>query len=61
MSSSGVLRGNGIPVISGRGMQSGDHLNPKSVIGIMLVRADCKKNECLDPAAGYVDNGVWGR
>jgi len=45
MSSSGVLKGTGIPVISRRGLQSGDHLIPKSVTGIMLVHADCKKDE----------------
>jgi len=45
MSSSGVLKGTGIPVISRRGLQSGDHLIPNSVTGIMLVHADCKKDE----------------
>ena len=61
ISSSGVLRGTGIPVISGRGLQSGDYLISKSMSGIMLADADCKKDEWLDPATGYVDIAVWGR
>jgi hypothetical protein len=61
MSSSGILKSTGIPVISGRGLQAGDQLIPKSMIGIMLVHAICKKDKWLDPAAGYVDIAVWGR
>jgi hypothetical protein len=45
MSSSGVLRGTAVPVIRGRGLQSGDHLIPKSMNGNIFVHSDCKKDE----------------